>query len=301
MAEIVAGTRAEAAALRPHSHIDWAAALAGTAVAAAIAVVLGTFGSALGLSMSSPYRGEGASAAVFAVATGLWIVWVAATASLIGGYVAGRMRRRLYDATPHEVDIRDGIHGIVVWALAALLTSTFAASLAAGVARTGGEAAKAAVSGAAQAAGAAAEGEGNLLAYTVDRMLRPPADGSVARSTDVDPQEVRREATAIVARSVAGGSFADDDRQRLAALSARLTGMSPQDARAQIDRGIQELEQAEQAARDAAETARKAGIVAAFLAAAAMLVAAAAAWWGATAGGRHRDEATDFTRWFPRR
>jgi hypothetical protein len=55
-----------------------------------------------------------------------------------------------------------------------------------------------------------------------------------------------------------------------------------------------------QSSREAAETARKAGIILAFLTAAAMVLGVAAAWWGAGMGGRHRDEnfdASHLTRW----
>jgi hypothetical protein len=43
-------------------------------------------------------------------------------------------------------------------------------------------------------------------------------------------------------------------------------------------------------AKETAETARKTGILLAFLSAATMLIGAVAAWYGATLGGRHRDE-----------
>ena len=47
---------------------------------------------------------------------------------------------------------------------------------------------------------------------------------------------------------------------------------------------------AEQAARDAADAARKAAILSGFALAAGLLIAAAAAVWAAAIGGRHRDE-----------
>ena len=52
--------------------------------------------------------------------------------------------------------------------------------------------------------------------------------------------------------------------------------------------------------RATTETARKGGILLAFLTAATMVLGAAAAWWGAGVGGRHRDEnfdASHLTRW----
>ena len=44
--------------------------------------------------------------------------------------------------------------------------------------------------------------------------------------------------------------------------------------------------------RDDVNTARKLGILAAFLAAATLAISAAAGWWSATLGGQHRDEGT---------
>jgi hypothetical protein len=54
------------------------------------------------------------------------------------------------------------------------------------------------------------------------------------------------------------------------------------------------LGEARQKAADAAEAARKSGIVAAFLTAAALLVGAIGAYWAAQKGGDHRDKGTVF-------
>ncbi|GAM96695.1 Mll5186 protein [alpha proteobacterium U9-1i] len=117
-----------------HSYVDWAAIIAGAVLATAISFVLFTFSAALGLGMSSPYEGEGVSVAAFAIAAGLWIVWVQVLSFAAGGYLTGRMRRRAYDSTEHEVDVRDGIHGLLVWATGALLGAALAASAAGGAA-----------------------------------------------------------------------------------------------------------------------------------------------------------------------
>ena len=78
--------------------------------------------------MASPYEGEGVSVAAFATAAGLWIVWVQVLSFAAGGYLAGRMRRRSYDSTEHEVDVRDGVHGLLVWATGALLGAFLASA-----------------------------------------------------------------------------------------------------------------------------------------------------------------------------
>src|SRR6201999_1604817 len=58
-----------------------------------------------------------------AVAIAIWSIWVLVSSLIAGGYLAGRFRHRTYDATEHESDVRDGAHGLLVWALAALLGS----------------------------------------------------------------------------------------------------------------------------------------------------------------------------------
>ena len=123
----------EPALQHDRSHIDWGAILAGTVIATSISVVLTGFGSAIGLSMTSPFEGKGFSGVAIAVAIGLWVVWVAVSSLIAGSYLAGRMRRRAGDATPDEVSVRDGVHGLVVWALAALIGVVLASMSVAGL------------------------------------------------------------------------------------------------------------------------------------------------------------------------
>jgi hypothetical protein len=119
------------------SPVDWAAIIAGGLLATAISFILITFGAAIGLSLTSPYDGSGVSLVVLALATGLWVVWVQISSFMAGAYLAGRLRRRLADATAHEIEVRDGCHGLLVWTLGVLTGATLAASLAGSVASTG--------------------------------------------------------------------------------------------------------------------------------------------------------------------
>src|SRR3954454_19478903 len=139
---------AAAAASLP-SAVDWGAIIAGGVLAVAISFILLTFGSAIGLSLTSPYDGEGRSLAFLGAASGLWVVWVQVSSFMAGASPAGRLRRRLPDATAHEVEVRDGSHGLLVWALGVLVGAMLAASVATGVANT----AASAVSTATQAVG----------------------------------------------------------------------------------------------------------------------------------------------------
>ena len=114
-------TQASAPAFAHEGHyVDWSSILAGAVVASGIAFVFTTFGGAVGLTLSSPYDGDGSAVAAF-VAVGLWMLWTTISSFMAGGYIAGRMRRRIDKASADEVSVRDGIHGLAVWGGAILL------------------------------------------------------------------------------------------------------------------------------------------------------------------------------------
>src|SRR5262249_12823745 len=103
--------------MSPRSNVEWGAVFAGASIATATGLILLTFGAALGLSMASPYDGEGMSVAAFAIAAGLYLLWVQVMSFFMGGYVTGRLRARAPGASEHEVDVRDGLHGLICWAV----------------------------------------------------------------------------------------------------------------------------------------------------------------------------------------
>ena len=102
------------------TRVDWGAILAGAVLATAIGVILSTFGLGLGLSVNSPYEGEGVSPGLFAFGAGLWILAIQILAFWIGGYVCARLRARQPELSEHEVDVRDGLHGLLVWGVGVL-------------------------------------------------------------------------------------------------------------------------------------------------------------------------------------
>ena len=277
-------------------HVDWAAIVAGALLASAIAFVFVTFGSGLGLSGIDPTDREGTSLALVAITVGLWLAWVVVSSFLAGGYLAGRLRRPAHDATPHEVEMRDGAHGLVVWALGVLVAGTLAASGIAGVTGAASSAVGSAVSAAASGAASAAEGAAGAVPdpmdYVTDTLLR---SGEGADPT-TDPAAIRDEIGRILARSAGEGELAQADRDYLGTLIARQTGVSADVAEARIDDAVQGVRDAAEQARQAADAARKAGIVLSFIVAALLVASAAAAWWASTVGGKHRDEGTDFSR-----
>jgi len=289
--ESPAGTaRRVAADVAPEGggYVDWAAVLAGAVLAAALSLVLLGFGSAIGLGITSPLPGEGVSFFWFAIAAGLWLLWVQVSSFMAGGYLAGRLRRRIGDATADEVDMRDGSHGLLVWAVGTLVGALMLAGGVMGAAQT-----------TVQAAGAAAgtvaeEGSDAFSGYLSDTLFRAeqPATSPAA-------QRSREEVGRIIAQSVATGELAADDRAYIVEVVARQTGVEPDEVEARVADAEQRIVAMRDEAVAAAEEARRIGVLAAFLVAASLLVSAAGAYFAAGLGGRHRDEGTIITRWRP--
>lgn len=307
------------------SHMDWGAVVAGAVMAAAIMFVLLTFGSALGLSFVSPQEGAEAPGTGFVIMIALWTVIVTVASFTIGGYLAGRMRRRAFDSSPHEVSVRDAVHGLTVWGVGVLIGGILAATAAAGVVKTGVQVAGAAVGATVAAAGAAASDD-KTSAYFADTLFRAsalPPRQAAADASGPDGQaipdeqgfqqpmgnagpvsdEAKQEAGRILVMGVARDEgLTEGDKQQLAHLVAQETGVSDQEARSRVDNVLQQVDQAaktaEAKARDAADAARKAAVLAAFLTVTSLLVGAAGAATAARMGGRHRDEGTGLAGFF---
>jgi len=310
------------------SYLDWSAILAGGIFALAISFLLITFGAGLGLSLTSPYRGEGVSAAWLAIASGIWFVWVMVTGFGAGGYLAGRMRRRVGDATPDEVGVRDGTHGLMVWAVGALVSTVLATASVGGLLTAGVSAAGSAretITGVASDAASleyfanvmlrsgeethanagddtpAAEDEGAnpVVGGAIDGATPDTGTGTPPTTrpnvqvgtelTNIDPA-FQQEVAGILARSATSGEMADRDRSHLARLVAANTDLDPEASLDRIDEINGEIAEARSAAIEATDDARVAGVVFGFIAAATLLIGAIAAFFSATAGGRHRDE-----------
>jgi len=291
------------------SYIDWAAILAGAAIAAAIASLAAGFGAALGLSVVSAQPGEG-SGIVAAVISAVWTVVTLVASYAVGGYVAGRMRRRTDSAKADEVSVRDGMNGLAVWAVGTLVTVMLLTGAAGSVVSAAGSIAGTAVTAAGSAVGGVAQGAmtaagaamgGNdrtgAMSFVTDTLLRSPP----AATTPDDPTEATRQSAGILANVVTTGELSDQDRAYLTTAVAAQTGLSPEEASARVDAAVEAaqtmrndaakaVEDAKAEAIKVAETARIAAVLTAFLLTATALVAAAAATGAAVRGGLHRDE-----------
>lgn len=293
--------------------IDWRAVVAGALGASALFGLFLAFGSALGLSMTSARPYAGLSATTIAIVLALWFAAVHIASFAAGGYLAVRLRTRADQGTPAEREFRDGAHGFLVWAVGTLIAAYLVGSALTGAAKGTAEVASAAAGGmatvaAAGAASAAASSKSggagpDLVGYAVDLMVRPslPATGTSTTPSAPAPA-MRTEATTDVNSEIAriltvatvSGEINAADRAHLARLVASRSGLSQADAERRVDETWAKLKamraEAETKVRDAAETARKSGVMAAFLAAAISLAGLAAAVWAAGVGGLHRDE-----------
>lgn len=282
-------------------YVEWGPIIVGTLGALAIMVVLMTFGGALGLSVTSAQPYAGLSAKALAVLAGLYACLVHVASFATGGYLAGRMRTPWVTSDTVEKNFRDGGHGFAVWALGVVLGAALALSGVSGVVKavTGATTAMAAAGTAGAAANPQTPGALQQLStlptdYAVDRLLAPGPGGAVPAGGAAPAP--RGDLAAPIARAFAANANNPQldarDRTWLASLVSQRTGLPQAEAEKRVDEAFTELKAAEQKARDAADKARKATLIAGFLAAATMAIGAAAACAGAALGARHRDERT---------
>lgn len=149
----------------PGSYVDLPAVFGGAVIAAALVGVFTTFGGALGLSAVSAVPGEG-SLTFWGIITALWVVLTIIFSFATGGYVTGRLRRRLETASADEVSTRDGLNGLIVWGLGTLVAGWMVAGAIGGVASVAGNVAGTAVSAAGTAAGGVVSAAGSALGGT---------------------------------------------------------------------------------------------------------------------------------------
>ncbi|MBN8956061.1 MAG: hypothetical protein J0H17_05680 [Rhizobiales bacterium] len=291
--EVVVGVPQTGASAPP--SIDWGAVLGGAFVASALSFVLLSFGSSAGIASVSPWSYNNASAKTLGIIAVAWVLVSMIGSFLAGGYVAGRMRKPGYETTVGERQLRDGMHGLVVWGLGMVIGAIIAALAVTSAIRG---AANVATSAAATASAAAAGAGATLAANTpadqvrdwVDSMMRstPQAGQSTqAGRTEDDRAEVGR----ILSRSWTSGDVSQDDRNYLAQLIAARAGVPEDEAKKRVDTAVQQVKEAVTATKDAADKARKSAAILAFLLGAASICAAGAAYWAAGAGGEQRDEA----------
>jgi hypothetical protein len=108
--------------------VSWGAILAGAAAACALTLLLLSLGMGLGFAVVSPWGSQGVSSTSFEIGTGLYFIVMAMISSGLGGYLAGRLRRKWIGLEAPEVQFRDTAHGFLAWAVASILGAVLLAS-----------------------------------------------------------------------------------------------------------------------------------------------------------------------------
>jgi hypothetical protein len=122
------GTAITAARAARTSAVCWGAILAGSAVLAAMSLLLFALLSGLELAMLASTSARGGPATAAAVA----LIAAQCISACLGGYITGRLRRRWVGTHSHEVLVRDTAHGFITWSVATLVLATGVASAACG-------------------------------------------------------------------------------------------------------------------------------------------------------------------------
>ena len=120
--------------------------------------------------------------------------------------------------------------------------------------------------------------------YLTDLLLR-----SERPSPEANDTSVRAEVGRIMAAGLARGELAPADRAYLGTLVSSRTGLAPPEAEKRVNDVLAQMKAAETAAREAADTARKAAAQLSFWTFVSLLLGAFCASYAATIGGRQRD------------
>ena len=252
----------------PNSGLTWGPAIAGAIAASALAFVLNSFGLAIGLALASTSPTWRDTSFALVLLSGLYLVLAALASYGLGGYIAGRMRRR-YD--PGEFpEFQDGMHGLLVWGIATLVAGLIAVVTLPLLPRTPGMAAGT------PHATSSVPGE-SLIGLELDRLFR----GS-ERHTGGELSYDRAEAARILLTTSSHSGMDPADRTYLARLVASDTGAPAPDAERRVDEVAARVKQDISRARSSA-------VILAFMAGAAAVLGAIAAWAAAITAGRYRE------------
>jgi hypothetical protein len=269
--------------------LSWGPVIGGAVAASAATLILLLLGGGVGLTMVSPWGGEGVSFTTVSITAAIWFVVVQWLSSALGGYLTGRLRTKWAGIHTDEVFFRDTAHGFLSWALATIVVaglagSAFTSLIGGGVQALGSAASTATVAGA-----ASSENSGPDMAtgYFTDALLRPQDLRNRAQSDDA---AATAEVSRIMINAAAAGSMPDEDKTYLSAVVASRTGLTPEEASARVETVLQRVEQAKVEAKQAADDARKSASTTAMLGALSLLVGAFIASAAAALGGRQRDD-----------
>jgi hypothetical protein len=245
--------------------LQWTPVVAGAFVACAASSILITFGTTVGLGVSSAAPSWRDASIALWVLSGIYLILLALISFGCGGYFAGRCRIPYGAGTTEQAAKRDGFHGVASWALAVILGAALAALVATATSRP------------TSLTNPSSTTEPSVISPEIDHLFR-----AARRPPNVDLAPLRAEAGRVLMTSSSHNGVSSDDRVYLVQLVTATTGLAGADAERRVDSVISD-------SKRAISRARASTIILAFSVAAALLLGAVAAWAGAEAGGRHRD------------
>jgi hypothetical protein len=272
--------------------MSWGAVLAGAVVALSVQLLLSLLGLGIGLATVDPAAGDTPGAASFGIAAGIFYAIVTLISLFAGGWVAGRLA-----GMPVRTD--GLLHGVVTWSVAMLLllyvlTTTVGAVLS-GTLGMVSSTLQAAGQGVQAAAGAVADsGIGNeamgKLKRQAEQLLGDAQQAVGAQDTANLLQQVM---------AVAEGGLSDQERQKIVDQIVQQTGITREEAEAQLQQLETQYQDAmvavEQQAREAAQATAEAVSQGSFWSFVALLLGAIAAAVGGVVG-TPRDLSTEVVR-----
>jgi hypothetical protein len=245
-------------------YLRWTPIVAGAIVAAAFSSVFLTFGTGIGLAVASSSVTWRDTSSFLTLLGGMWLLLASLASFGLGAYLSGALRPTLKALTPHEVEFRDGVHGLLVWGLAILI----GAALTLVIPRASAPGSNAALP---------TYNTESLLAFELDRLLRPdqaPGEANI--------NELRAQAARIIASGVGRSGIMPDDRAYLVRAVMARAGIAQAEAESRVDKAFVD-------SNIAISRARQSAVILAFMIGASLMIGAVVAWLAAAAGGRHRD------------
>lgn len=253
------GTIEDRDLIEPGPAVSWGAVIAGAIAAAAISFVLLAIGASFGLTILDPaatMQMSSETATAFGLSAAVFLLVVHGLSSGFGGYIAGRLRDKLTNLRHDETYFRDTAHGLLVWAVSAVVAVAFVTYLSAQAAQTGARLGAAGISAVGQGMGSAISATsqidqdgsgrgllGDTAGYFVDILFRPGPPAATGQAAEADeaaqapaasestPGEPATAPTMPLAPASRPGASAEADREEV----ARILRMSLADGQITAD------------------------------------------------------------------
>ncbi|WP_370692870.1 PhnA-like protein [Methylobacterium sp.] len=279
-----------AATIEPRStlllnQVSWGAIFAGAVIALVAQMILNMVGLGIGLSTLNPTGNDTPTAASLSTGAGLWWVVSGIVASLIGGFLAGRLSGKPSAGT-------SGYHGLVSWAVTTLVIVYLLTSAAGGLIGGAFGGISSVIGGAGSALGGAAQTAAQTAAPSLTKLTNPldGIENKVRQTSGGQDPAALRDTAAQAVRAYLSGDAAQQAQAEARATDAlaKAQGISPDEAKAQVQDYRKQYEQAaaeaKQKALAAAEATRSAAAQGALYGALALVLGALAAFLGGRFG-----------------